>query len=57
MQQKPETHAMTIRLPIALIEAMKQIAEQNKRSLRAEIEVALELYEKDQTRKRTTQQS
>lgn len=42
------THQMTLRLPTALVEQLKEIAKRNKRSLRAEIELVLETYARSQ---------
>jgi hypothetical protein len=41
-----KVYVMTLRLPAALAEQIKQIAKDHKRSLRAEIEMALEEYSK-----------
>lgn len=46
--EERDVHQMTLRLPSELVERLKEIARRNRRSLRAEIEVALEAYANNQ---------
>ena len=46
--EERDIHQMTLRLPTTLVERLKEIARQNRRSLRAEIEVALEAHVQSQ---------
>lgn len=43
-QNEKSQHQMTVRLPETLVGQLRQLADAHKRSLRGEIEVALEMY-------------